>query len=77
MTQGIGVKIQNVWITASLQRVGWQKKYARKLFLGVSGGPNIFAYTEEQIRQRKPCLLVFTRVIAHPLIFVNMIRTQR
>ena len=37
MTQGIGAKIRNVWITASLQRVDWQKEYARKLFLEVSG----------------------------------------
>ena len=37
MTQGIGVKIRNVWITASLPHADWQKGYARRLFLEVNG----------------------------------------
>jgi len=37
MNAHIGAKTQNVWTTASLQPADWQKEYARKLFLEVSG----------------------------------------
>ena len=37
MNAHIGAKTQNVWTTASLRPADWQKEYARKLFLEVSG----------------------------------------